>query len=89
MWGRKKALWPRLWRSSFPFTQGAKTLVLSAEPEVLDLAQVPLRIPVRLAPELDPILLVRALYPLVAALGRARGVDVDRPPLLRKVTRTF
>ncbi len=70
-------------------TQGARVLVLSSEPEALDLASDPLRLPVRLAPELDPILMVRAFYPLAARLGRARGVDVDRPPYLRKVTRTL
>jgi glucosamine--fructose-6-phosphate aminotransferase (isomerizing) len=69
--------------------KGARVLVLSSEPEALALAPHPLRLPTRLSPELDPLLLVRAFYPLAAALGRARGVDVDRPPYLGKVTRTL
>lgn len=68
--------------------KGAEVLVLSSEPEAWELATHPLRLPVRLSPELDPLLLVRALYPLVADLGRARGVEVDHPPHLSKVVRT-
>lgn len=37
---------------------------------------------------LDPIALVQSFYPMVEALARARGLDPDRPPHLRKVTKT-
>ena len=37
---------------------------------------------------LDPITLVQSFYPMVEQLARERGMDPDRPPHLRKVTRT-
>lgn len=39
-------------------------------------------------PELDAVCAIQSFYPLVEALARARGHDPDRPPHLRKVTRT-
>jgi glucosamine--fructose-6-phosphate aminotransferase (isomerizing) len=39
-------------------------------------------------PLLEPILLVQAFYGMVEQLSRRRGFDPDRPPGLRKVTRT-
>lgn len=39
-------------------------------------------------PLLQPILLVQAFYAMVERLSRARGFDPDRPPGLRKVTKT-
>ena len=38
---------------------------------------------------LQPIVAVQAAYPFFAALARARGKDPDRPPHLRKVTKTM
>jgi glucosamine--fructose-6-phosphate aminotransferase (isomerizing) len=67
---------------------GAHLLVLSPEPEVLALADTPLRLPVALGPELTPLLLAQAFYPMAEALARARGLDPDRPRHLTKVTRT-
>ncbi|WP_414694138.1 SIS domain-containing protein [Phenylobacterium sp.] len=40
-------------------------------------------------PALQPILLVQSFYGMVEALARRRGFDPDRPPGLRKVTRTL
>jgi glucosamine--fructose-6-phosphate aminotransferase (isomerizing) len=38
--------------------------------------------------ELDPVCAIQGFYPMVEALARARGNDPDRPPHLKKVTRT-
>lgn len=43
----------------------------------------------RADPALQPILLVQSFYRMVEALARRRGFDPDRPPGLRKVTRTL
>jgi glucosamine--fructose-6-phosphate aminotransferase (isomerizing) len=67
---------------------GAHLLVLSREAEALELADTPLRLPVALSPELTPLLLAQAFYPMAEALARARGQDPDRPRHLSKVTRT-
>ena len=40
-------------------------------------------------PALQPMLLVQSFYRLANALAVARGHDPDRPPHLRKVTRTL
>jgi glucosamine--fructose-6-phosphate aminotransferase (isomerizing) len=40
------------------------------------------------APELDPVAAIQSFYPMAEALAQARGLDPDRPPHLRKVTRT-
>ncbi|WP_347240195.1 SIS domain-containing protein [Thermus sp.] len=68
--------------------KGAHLLVLSPDPDALALADTPLRLPLALAPELTPLLLVQGFYPLAEALARARGLDPDRPRHLTKVTRT-
>jgi len=39
-------------------------------------------------PELDPVCAIQSFYPMVEALARARGNDPDRPPHLKKVTKT-
>lgn len=49
---------------------------------------VALPLPEPLHPLLDPIVALQAFYPLAEALARRRGRDPDRPPGLRKVTRT-
>jgi glucosamine--fructose-6-phosphate aminotransferase (isomerizing) len=48
-----------------------------------------LPLPPPLHPLLDPIPALLAFYPLAEALARRRGRDPDRPPHLRKVTRTL
>lgn len=64
--------------------QGA-TVLLAAPPGTPG-ADLPLQV----APHelLDPIAAVQSFYPMVEQLARARGMDPDRPPHLRKVTRT-
>lgn len=39
-------------------------------------------------PDLDAVCAIQSFYPMVEALARARGNDPDRPPHLKKVTRT-
>jgi glucosamine--fructose-6-phosphate aminotransferase (isomerizing) len=39
-------------------------------------------------PVIEPLLLAQSFYRLVNALAIARGRDPDRPPHLRKITRT-
>jgi glucosamine--fructose-6-phosphate aminotransferase (isomerizing) len=39
-------------------------------------------------PDVDPVSAIQSFYPMVEALARARGNDPDRPPHLKKVTRT-
>jgi glucosamine--fructose-6-phosphate aminotransferase (isomerizing) len=39
-------------------------------------------------PAVQPILMVQGFYRLAEALARARGLDPDHPPHLRKVTET-
>jgi glucosamine--fructose-6-phosphate aminotransferase (isomerizing) len=48
-----------------------------------------LPLPPPLHPLLDPIPALLAFYPLAEALARRRGRDPDRPPGLRKITRTL
>jgi glucosamine--fructose-6-phosphate aminotransferase (isomerizing) len=38
--------------------------------------------------DLDPICALQSFYPMVEAMARARGLDPDAPPHLRKVTVT-
>ena len=39
-------------------------------------------------PDLDPVCALQSFYPMAEALARARGLDPDAPPHLRKVTVT-
>lgn len=48
-----------------------------------------LPLPPPLHPFLDPIVAIQGFYGLAAELAQARGRDPDRPPGLRKVTRTL
>ncbi|HEX7891294.1 MAG TPA: SIS domain-containing protein [Ramlibacter sp.] len=65
-------------------TRGARVLLAAPQgtPEAnLVLAEAPVA-------ELDPMCAIQSFYPMVEALARARGNDPDRPPHLKKVTRT-
>jgi glutamine---fructose-6-phosphate transaminase (isomerizing) len=64
---------------------GADVMLASPEPG----AGLHLPLPLPLHPLLDPIVALLAFYPLAEALARRRGRDPDRPPGLRKVTRTL
>jgi glucosamine--fructose-6-phosphate aminotransferase (isomerizing) len=66
---------------------GAHVLLASAAPVAGAGLHLPL--PPPLHPLLDPIPALLAFYPLAEALARRRGRDPDRPPHLRKVTRTL
>jgi glucosamine--fructose-6-phosphate aminotransferase (isomerizing) len=63
--------------------------VMLASPTAASGAGLHLPLPPPLHPLLDPIPALLAFYPLAEALARRRGRDPDRPPGLRKVTRTF
>jgi glutamine---fructose-6-phosphate transaminase (isomerizing) len=65
--------------------RGAQVL-LAAPPE--DAADAALPLATSADPDLDPIVALASLYPMVDALAAACGRDPDRPPHLTKVTRT-
>uniref|UniRef100_A0A9E7ZRX5 SIS domain-containing protein n=1 Tax=Bosea sp. NBC_00436 TaxID=2969620 RepID=A0A9E7ZRX5_9HYPH len=50
---------------------------------------ITLPVPLETPPVLMPLLQARAFYGGIAALAKARGLDPDRPPHLRKVTQTL
>lgn len=50
---------------------------------------IALPVPAESPPVLMPLLQARAFYGGIAALAKARGLDPDRPPHLRKVTQTL
>lgn len=52
-------------------------------------AGIALPVPVETPAVLMPLLQARAFYGGIAALAKARGLDPDRPPHLRKVTQTL
>jgi len=68
--------------------KGAHVLIASTAVAALALANTALPLAAPLHPVLDPILHVQAFYPFAAQLAAARGLDVDAPRHLRKVTRT-
>lgn len=49
---------------------------------------LPLELPARLHPMVDPVIQLTAFYRLAETLARSRGLDPDAPPYLAKVTRT-
>ena len=69
--------------------KGAHVLIASTAVAALALANTALPLAAPLHPVLDPILHVQAFYPFAAQLAAARGLDVDAPRHLRKVTRTI
>jgi glucosamine--fructose-6-phosphate aminotransferase (isomerizing) len=70
-------------------SKGAHVLIASTAAAALALADTPLPLVASLHPVLDPLLEVQAFYPFAAQLAAARGLDVDAPRHLRKVTRTI
>jgi glutamine---fructose-6-phosphate transaminase (isomerizing) len=66
-------------------SRGAQVL-LAAPPQ--DCADASLPLPSGADADLEPIVALTSLYPMVEALALARGRDPDRPPHLTKVTRT-
>ena len=64
--------------------RGVPVLAAGARgPNVVELPTLPAH------PAIQPLLLVQSFYRLAATLSVARGHDPDRPPHLRKVTRTL
>jgi glucosamine--fructose-6-phosphate aminotransferase (isomerizing) len=68
--------------------KGAHVLIASSAAWALASASTALPLMAPLHPVLDPLLQVQAFYPFAAQLAAARGLDVDAPRHLRKVTRT-
>lgn len=69
--------------------RGAQLLVISAQTEALALAHTPLPLPMPALPEwVTPLLAVAPGQFFALGLTRAKGLDVDQPRGLRKVTRT-
>lgn len=68
---------------------GAELLVISDEPQALDLATTPLPLPVPVPEWLSPIPAVLPGQTLALHLALAKGLDPDVPRGLQKVTRTL
>lgn len=67
----------------------AETAIVSSEPAILRLAQVPVRIASRAEGMLTPLVYGPSVQVLAYHLSRAKGINPDRPRGLRKVTRTL
>ncbi len=68
--------------------RGAEVVAISDAAEVLELARVPLKLPVTVPEWASPLLSIVAGQLLAMHLANARDYDVDRPRGLRKVTET-
>jgi glucosamine--fructose-6-phosphate aminotransferase (isomerizing) len=69
-------------------SRGARLIVISGDPELLALADVPVRLPRQPASHLTPITTIAASQVLALRTAEARGLDVDNPGGLTKVTTT-
>ena len=67
----------------------ADVLAISDEPEPLGLSSTPVRLPVSVPEWLSPVTAMVAGQLLVLHLAEARGLDLDRPRGLRKITETL
>jgi glucosamine--fructose-6-phosphate aminotransferase (isomerizing) len=68
--------------------RGAEVVAISDADEVLELARVPLRLPVTVPEWASPLISIVAGQLLAMHLANTRDYDVDRPRGLRKVTET-
>ncbi|HSD84200.1 MAG TPA: SIS domain-containing protein [Anaerolineae bacterium] len=68
--------------------RGAEVVAISDADEVLELARVPLKLPITVPEWASPLLSIVAGQLLAMHLAHARDYDVDRPRGLRKVTET-
>ncbi|HSV74495.1 MAG TPA: SIS domain-containing protein [Chthonomonadales bacterium] len=68
--------------------RGAETVVVSSEPEILQLATVPIEVPVSVDELLSPLVYVVAGQLFACHLSRVRGANPDSPRGLTKVTLT-
>ncbi len=64
-------------------------LVISDRPELLDQAQLPMRLPAEVPEWLSPVLAVLPGQLIGLHLARAKGLDPDQPKGLSKVTETW
>jgi glucosamine--fructose-6-phosphate aminotransferase (isomerizing) len=67
----------------------AETAILSSEPEILRLAQIPIRVTGEAADAIAPPVYGVAIQLLAYYLSRTKGINPDRPRGLRKVTKTL
>ena len=68
--------------------RGVRLLVVSNADETLALAETPLRLPAELPPWISPMVTVVPAQLFSYHLARAKGLDVEHPRGLQKVTRT-
>lgn len=68
--------------------KGASLLVVSDRSAALELADVPLELPVSVPEWLSPVVCVVPGQMLALHLALARGLDPDQPPALKKITIT-
>jgi glucosamine--fructose-6-phosphate aminotransferase (isomerizing) len=70
-------------------THEVRLLVVSNADEALELAEAPLRIPLDLPQWISPIVTAVPAQLFSYHLARAKGLDVEHPRGLQKVTRTW
>jgi glucosamine--fructose-6-phosphate aminotransferase (isomerizing) len=69
--------------------RGAELMVISDDDEMLERAQIPLKLPGGVPEWLSPIVAILPGQLFAAHLAHSRGYDPDRPRALRKVTETL
>jgi glucosamine--fructose-6-phosphate aminotransferase (isomerizing) len=67
----------------------AELLVISNHDRALDLARTPIRLPEKLVEWLSPLVAILPAQLFCGHLTEAKGYDVEKPRMLRKVTRTW
>jgi glucosamine--fructose-6-phosphate aminotransferase (isomerizing) len=67
----------------------AELLVISNDDRVLDLARTPIRIPEAIPEWLSPLIAILPAQLFCGHLTEAKGYDIEKPRMLRKVTRTW
>ena len=68
---------------------GAELVIISAQPDALDLAQTPLPLPAEVPEWLSPLVAVVPGQLLALGVTLAKGLDPDHPRGLHKVTLTW
>ena len=70
-------------------SRGASLLVISNDPEALQLASIPLAIPVEMPEWLSPLVAIIPAQLFSMHMAAQKGLDVEHPRGLQKVTRTW
>ena len=70
-------------------SRGASLLVISNDPEALQLASIPLAIPVEVPEWLSPLVAIIPAQLFSMHMAAQKGLDVEHPRGLQKVTRTW